>query len=410
MMAAFLAASAAALWTPAPSASIAQSKAAEGADAAPAEQPLSGTRTAECELTVSFTPGSTVAGWTKGNDPLYYCIAEAIQQRFGLRATDERVNWTGYIGYQNRMAEWAAGSGYIRMVVAIEIKDKTMEAKGEQALVAREILEDAVARLKLRAAQLWEAESRLQDRKLRALDEARAQLAAHLDMLERQQANLRADAGGGPLDEATLNGMLRDIETLRRQLAMDTVGKRARVEAIREQIAEVAKKAEAGIKDDAVVAQLEEIVKKRTQQLKLANLRLQQVNKAGAPREDGFTVEQEFLKAEIALLEAQAKLAERRELVSQAAGGDVLARLNAELSTLNVDLAELDARTAACTEQRTRLADLLQRAGQYARMVDEAESLRKSVSEIGDKLIAQRIEQAHVQPPSVEIIGGVKAQ
>jgi len=116
----------------------------------------------------------------------------------------------------------------------------------------------------------------------------------------------------------------------RRDLAaanLERIGKRARIEATREQIKQLTEAAKAGSANDEISQQLEEAVKLLEEQLQT----LQKNLKAGTAQPP------EINAARLRLLEAKVQLAQRREAVAETAGGKVLQTLQDENVHLAID-------------------------------------------------------------------------
>jgi hypothetical protein len=114
---------------------------------------------------------------------------------------------------------------------------------------------------------------------------------------------------------------------------LELVGLQARREAIQRAMADQSERLKVAVKDDAIAAQLQQVVSAKEQYL--AHLKqMHEVGRSGTA---------ELSQAMAAVADARARLLERQETVADRAGGDVLAAWNRELMNLSVDLAEKQA-------------------------------------------------------------------
>lgn len=157
--------------------------------------------------------------------------------------------------------------------------------------------------------------------------------STHLQLRRQYEA----DRGASTLKLAKARKEVEDIAPLRSmvsQIEMNEVGKRARLEAIRQEISRIDHIAHKRIEDDVIVGELAKIVRVREIELQRTRISLAQ----------NAVTEGEVAQAEGKVSEAKVELARRREAISDAAGGGLLARLNTEQTMLAIDLAEFEAR------------------------------------------------------------------
>ena len=207
--------------------------------------------------------------------------------------------------------------------------------------VADQVAERMIADIKNQVAASAE-------RMLTAAQQRRKDLEAQAAGLEAQTEKLtqRLDLLQAEVNEPrftlfrTTKDYALECERDRQVRAMDLEAQKARQRALAERIALIRSEVQAGLEKDAIGIELEHVVKIRQEQLAGAG---QLVQAGRAQRET-------VLEAEIRLAEARTALAERREAVSRAVGGDLLARLNADLVAVSVDMAESEARLASLTK------------------------------------------------------------
>jgi hypothetical protein len=162
------------------------------------------------------------------------------------------------------------------------------------------------------------------------LEESRQKLA----MLRKAQRGSYEEAGRTDLSRESILAEAKALETEGQKLQMDVIGRRARQVALVQRIADIAAKAEKRADEDPVAAELKKIVDLRERELDLAKKRC----------DAGQMPTSEVGAIEIKVAEARAEWLKRREAAGSLAGRDLLAKLNEELTTLEVDNAETAAR------------------------------------------------------------------
>ena len=203
--------------------------------------------------------------------------------------------------------------------------------------------------------------------------------------------------------DVSWDGMFREVERLEKEkqsLEMEQAGRNARRGALERAVAETGEKARMQIASDAAAAELE----------KLVALLEEQVKTMKDIRDKGRASDQDLTDLQIRLSEAKGRLAARREAVLQAAGGDLLAKLNAELTMLSIDDAERMARLKMIEDQLAKAKDpgRFKLAGEFAqlkeeeaRRADEAHSARQLCDEQASRL-------RNLCQVTVTVLGGIK--
>src|SRR5262249_6105014 len=87
------------------------------------------------------------------------------------------------------------------------------------------------------------------------------------------------------------------------------------------------------------------------------------------------------------IAEARAKLLERREAATAAAGGDVIAGWNKELMNLSVDLAECQARAKAINARLDRFSNAGEFISTYDQNQQELTALNKQIDEVAKRMM-----------------------
>lgn len=142
----------------------------------------------------------------------------------------------------------------------------------------------------------------------------------------------------------------RAVKQLRDKLPSETLdqdlyGKRARLDAIKKQIALLRDSGQTQVKEDPIVKELEHIVQLREEQFKQTQAAVGQK----------VATDSDVREAELKVLEAKVQLAQRREAVVNASVGELLPRLNNEQAMISVDIAEIDAKKHYIQDQIDKL-------------------------------------------------------
>jgi hypothetical protein len=171
-----------------------------------------------------------------------------------------------------------------------------------------------------------------------ALAKARARVTA-------AEAKLREETGRIDLSAAGMQAAQDALELERQRIELDLAGLKARREGLQQAVAEQAFKARDAQAQDPAVAALVRAVD-------ASKARLQQVRQMHAA---GTAPTTEVSQAEVAELEAEARLAERRN----AAGGSVeaMAQWNRALTDATIEQREKEARLSAATKRLGALID-----------------------------------------------------
>ena len=183
------------------------------------------------------------------------------------------------------------------------------------------------------------------------LEESRQKLA----MLRKAQRGFYDEAGRTDLSRESIMAEAKALETEGQKLQMDQVGHTARQKALTARIADIALKAERRAAEDPVAAELKLVVDLRAQELELAK---KQCDAGQMPTSEVGAIE-------IKGAEARAEWLKRREAAGNLAGRDLLAKLNEELLTLEVDNAETAARYEHIEKQLAKNRKILPIADEY---------------------------------------------
>jgi hypothetical protein len=356
------------------------------------EKPLSNTRSASCLITITSDPAilalsantlsvlarsSGVAG-IAAREVLGNANYEELVERLDLTADPFRPE---------------AGDGTFAAGLQIVLKPETKPA-------AEEFLRLLIVNLKGALEQAAEENcKRLQENLHRA---AMVQVDSNRELRQTRDriGELQKKVGRS---DVSRDGMFREVERLEKEkqsLEMERAGREARREALEKAVAETSEKARVQIASDTTAAELE----------KLVALLEGQVKAMKEIRDKGRASEQDLTDLQIRLAEAKGRLAARDEAVLQAAGGDLLAKLNAELTMLSIDAAECDARLKAIEEQLVKAKD-----PERFKVANEFTDLKEEEAQLSDRArFARRLfdEQQsrliNLRPVTVTVLGGIK--
>jgi len=226
------------------------------------------------------------------------------------------------------------GTGLIEVEVLFAVPERTSRLAGPfLTAVAKQVerrLQESQETYKNRLGQAMETADRNLERVRKELSELRA-----------KQRDFYEKAGRTDLSRESVLAEAKALETEQQKLQMDQIGHAARYRALTARIAQIAAKAEARAAEDPVAAELKKIVDLREQELD----RAKQLYKTGQiPTSEVGTIE-------IKVAEARAEWLKRREAAGSLAGRDLLAKLNEELSAIEVDNAETTARLEHIRDQ-----------------------------------------------------------
>jgi hypothetical protein len=221
-----------------------------------------------------------------------------------------------------------------------------------------------------------------------------------LEKIESLLADMKFDSPvsfADPLQPSIEVVASRKQELLRQRqmLDMDMARLQARRTAIEQQIADGSKQAIWRIGDDPVLAEMEKVLEHGAAQL----VRVEKLVRDGSVS----AAELDKLKMEIA--RAKIELAKRRQELADAAGGNQLARLNGELSTLAIDLAEKTAEAQVLERQLQQTDTQLAAVSSFDQRTAWIRA-GKEAFDIADRTVRQlRAIAAGLNPPTVTVLG-----
>jgi hypothetical protein len=131
-----------------------------------------------------------------------------------------------------------------------------------------------------------------------------------------------------------MSSQLKEAKTRRRAMELDLIAKVTRQHAIERAIGDITERAAHRAAEDPILRELE----------KIRDLRAVEVKRIKQHVAAGVVAESETAQAEISLLEATVKSAQRKEAVASTVTADLLPKLATEQTMLEIDIAEIGMR------------------------------------------------------------------
>ena len=210
--------------------------------------------------------------------------------------------------------------------------------------------------------------------------------------------SLRKEPSAGPeglppVDE--LAGRKRDLVSRQEALETDLLRLQARREAMEKQAAELKIRIDETVSQDTLVHEIQRLVDVLTE----GEGRVRRMVETGAaPQGQVDEAVEKLVKAKI-------ELARQREATVQSAGGEQLTKLTAELSSLSIQSAELEATLPAIRGQLGQAEAQLSQAVTSMPQRIERDLAVQSLRQAEERLQDLRQRFANLQPPTVTVIG-----
>jgi len=217
--------------------------------------------------------------------------------------------------------------------------------------------------------------------------------------LQALQHELWRQAGRSDLSSKAIQDLIGGMERQRDSAEMQLVAKKARADALAEQIAKIGAEVEAALKKDEIAGELQMVV----------DLRMKELSRVKTLVDKGLATDADVGAAMQSVALAKAELAKYQQELAQTAGGALLADLNSELVRLAVDTAEMQVQLAFVQSQLQEIKEknLLELADRYEREVAFELHLAERAAEqaIMDR---NELEAAlrDFREPTITVIGG----
>jgi len=237
-----------------------------------------------------------------------------------------------------------AGVPRIQGVLVVNIKLDARAPAVAQALASKiaQRLPEILASLNPTGDQIKSTRSDI-DSSERKLAEVRAQIG-------QSEAEFHSKYGLADLSTQDLHDLTHKLDETLVQSRIDGAAQTARRDAIISAVAKLTRQAQSQVKDDQIAQELQAIVALR----KTRSDDLNQLSKVGT------ATPTDVQQAQVEFAQANVQLLERQEAVAHAVGGDALTDLQRQLSQIEIDLAESNARQAAVAAQAQNLAGAAQ--------------------------------------------------
>jgi hypothetical protein len=196
-----------------------------------------------------------------------------------------------------------------------------------------------------------------------AVDERRKVLEVATAKAAQQRHAVRDAANVLDPSPEAVRGAASRLDQEKQRITLELAGQSARQKALEERVAKLSDAATARVVKDPIADELEKIVK----------LRDDEAANSQAMYKTGTLTQAELRAAQARAAEAKARLLERRETVSKAAGTELLGDLNKELVTLTINIAENEARLRYLDERLAGLSKALE-------LVDDLEQLQSATA------------------------------
>jgi hypothetical protein len=235
-----------------------------------------------------------------------------------------------------------------------------------------------------------------------AVEERRKELEVATARAAQQRHEVRDAAKVLDPSPEAVRGAASRLDQEKQRITLELAGQSARQKALEERVAKLADAATARVGKDPIADELEKIVK----------LRADEAATSEAMYKSGTLTQAELRAAQARAAEAKARLLERRETVSKAAGTELLGDLNKELVTLTITIAENEARLRYLDERIAGLSKALElvdgleqqqsAVARARRQLDEAEtqlqSLARQVSTNPPHVVSVQWTDPDIQP------------
>jgi hypothetical protein len=280
---------------------------------------------------------------------------------------------------------------------AVEFEGKLLVYLGEADAAVDEsrLLDAVIANLRTALVQPFDEErSRLAARRETAAKRLQ-ELAAMRDALRGEQARLLQQAGA-PLAPLELEKTLISLQDKRREQELTLTGQRARQDAISKAIAELTARIDERAAGDPVVAELQQVVEIRQRVLE----RMRARTNAGA----GTVQEVDGAIESVAM--SRAELAKSRAAAALNAGGDQIAKLNADLTQVSIDAAETRARAEVLVKQveELRAGPAMKNAVEYDRLATRLRDIESALLGASEQVAQIEQQASQLAPPSLSVV------
>lgn len=258
--------------------------------------------------------------------------------------------------------------------------------------MAKEVMEDVVANFRKAVESACKSEVGRLDDQIRLSD--REVHEADAQLRDVQQRLL--DLSDRDLSSEALRSSITVITSQLQGLQLEKVSQEAYRQGILKHISEIRAEVERTVHQDAIAAELEQIVQRRTAEMKDVKAKV----------DTGLVAVAGLAEMEDKLAMARIELARRREELGRTGSAAGLGQLTAELTTLALEGERMRAKEDQLNRQLVETRDLLSRAGDYERMMLRLDVARQNLREAETMYNKTTQRVRTLQVPSVSVIGG----
>jgi Arc/MetJ family transcription regulator/uncharacterized membrane protein YgcG len=269
------------------------------------------------------------------------------------------------------------------------VQKPTIEARP----AAEELMHAIVTNLRENLLRVWgEQRMRLDSQEKTAQEEAQRSQR----ILEDYQQELRKLAGSRNLSRTEILSRCEELRNKLERAQMDMASDELMIKSIGEQIAQTMNKLDTQIKEDAVTSELERMLKIQTDRYATAEQLHAQSTASSAEVADALEK----------VTRARIELAQRREQLSKAAGGDKISSLNNRVADLSLKMTQMKAYQERFEKQLAEAEELLTKADTYELLSLKADLERQNLQQalVWRDAISRQIRM--LQEPQVSVLGG----
>jgi len=269
-----------------------------------------------------------------------------------------------------------------------------VDIKDSQARpAAEEFMNALVTNLRDNLKRVWDEQRERLDRQASTVNEEAE--GAEKKLADYQQ-ELRKLAGSRNLSRTVIVSRCEELRNKLERAQMDMASDELMIKSIGEQIAQTMNKLDTQIKEDAVTSELERMLKIQTDRYATAEQLHAQSTASSAEVADALEK----------VTRARIELAQRREQLSKAAGGDKISSLNNRVADLSLKMTQMKAYQERFEKQLAEAEELLTKADTYELLSLKANLERQNLQQalVWRDAISRQIRM--LQEPQVSVLGG----
>ena len=257
--------------------------------------------------------------------------------------------------------------------------------------MAEEFLQALVANFRASVETIYQSESNRLDEQIRLTGREIEYADVELRSLQQSLAEF-SDRDSSP---ESLRSNITAITSQMQSLRLETASQEAYRKGVLNRINEIRNEVERTLRDDTISAELEQIIQRRTAELKNAKAKV----------DTGLVAVSGLAEIEDKLAQARIDLARRHEELSKTGSAASLGQLTNELTTLTLELERMQARENHLQRQLDEARSLLGRAGEYERLMLKLDIAKQNLREAETVNSKAKQRARMLQMPSITVIG-----